>query len=318
MSPPDTPIRYASDLQEAVVLRLIERRAKEGDRAAADDYRKAADRVYARYDDAESRRAAFQALHAQMFEALGCGRPIVEALEHLGLGFEAVVVTRAWSPIEEEAALSLDGKTLGIRMMIDRFGSPDFPRLLHHELGHVLDMLDPTFGYGLGRAVSTPAARRRTEDRFSLLWDCVIDGRTTRAGGQPLATRSERYAEFGRLFSEFPPDAAEVVVGLLWGGARPTYAELAGFTRDPQALAVWCGLPTAAGMASAQSAGWAVPVPGAPCPLCGFPTFTWERTIPEAIAERITADFPTWSPARGACERCVEGYAAMAEVGGSR
>jgi hypothetical protein len=314
----ETLIRYASDLQEAVVLRAIERRAKEGDRTAADDYRKAADRIYARHDDAESRRAAFQALHAQMFETLGCGRPIVEALERLGLRFGAVLVTRAWSPTEEEAGVGIDGTTLGIRLMGDRFGSPDFLRLLYHELGHVTDMLDPAFGYGLSQASSARAARRRAEERFSILWDCVVDGRTARAGSQPLAPKSDRCAEFARLFPEFTPDVAEIVVGLLWGGARPTYAELAAFTRDPQALAFWCGLPSAVGAASAQSAGRVVPVPGAPCPLCGFPTFAWEHTIPEAIAERIAADFPTWSPARGACERCVEGYTVMADVGGLR
>jgi hypothetical protein len=50
---------------------------------------------------------------------------------------------------------------------------------------------------------------------------------------------------------------------------------------------------------------------------CGFPTFSWKRTIPAAIAERIALDFPTWSPGRGACERCVEGYAVPAGMGGT-
>jgi hypothetical protein len=315
MSEHKIPVRYAPDLQEAAVLRALERRKKGGNPAVADDYRKAADRIYAQHDDAESRRGAFQALHARLFGELEYSRPIDEALKHSNLRFDAVFVTRAWSPPEEGAALSVDGKTLGMRIMVDRFGSPDLPRLLRHELGHVIDMLDPAFGYGLGRAVSTPGAHR-IEDRFSLLWDCVVDGRTAAAGGQPLATRSERYAEFRRLFPEFTPDAAEIVVGSLWGGARPTYHELISLARDPQALAVWCGLPTAAGMASAQSAGWSVAVPGAPCPLCGFPTFSWKRTIPTAIAERIVVDFPTWSPGRGACERCVEGYAVPAGMGG--
>ncbi len=317
MSPPQTPIRCAPDLMEAAVLRAIDRRSRAGDGFAAEAYRRAADRIYVRYDDPEGRSAAFHALHARLLDEMGLGRPIVEALDRLGLHVEAVLVTRAWSPAEEEASLSIDGRHLGLRLMADRFDSPDLPRLLDHELGHVLDRVDPAFGYGAAQAQPT-AARRRNEDRFSLLWDCVVDGRTARAGRQPLAARADRRAQFERLFPEFDPGAAEVVVGLLWDGTRPTYAELTAFVRDPAALALWCDLPAPVAAASAQSAGWAVQVPGAPCPLCGFPTFMWERTIPEPVAARIAADFPTWSPAQGACERCVEGYSVTTNIGGVR
>ncbi len=300
------------------MLRELERRLREGDRAPYKDYRKAADQIYARYDDPPSRYAAFQALHSRIFEERGCGRPIVDTLEALALDFDVVLVMRAWSPAEEEADLGPGGRTLGIRLMVERFDSADLSRFLPHELGHVIDMLDPTFQYGRAATASAPAARQRISERFRLLWDCVVDGRTVRAGGQPLADRLERCAEFVRLFPEFPHDAAEIVVGLLWDGARPTFLELAAFARDPLALAAWGDLSVAAGTASAQSAEWAVPVPGAPCPLCGFPTYAWERIPPGGVVAQISADFPTWTPALGACQRCVEGYAAMAEVGGAR
>jgi hypothetical protein len=310
VSAPASPLRCAADLQEAVVLRELDRRARANDRAAADAYRTAADRIYARCEDAESRRAAFQALHARIFDEMACGRSIVEALDRLGLRFEAVYVTRAWSPTDEAASLGSDRKTLGIRLMVDRFGAPHFHRFLEHELGHVIDMLDPAFGYGVAQVAGLPAARRQTEERFSLLWDCVVDGRTARAGGAPLGSKQERCAAFARLFPELPPDAGPVVIGLLWNGARPTYAALTAFVRDPQALALWGGLLPAVGVASAPAH-----APGAPCPLCGFPTFSWETAIPQAIAGRIAGDFPAWSPALGACQRCVEGYAVTAELG---
>lgn len=313
MSAPVTPIRYADDLQEAVVLREIDRRAAANDRTAADAYRAAADRIYVRCEDAESRRAAFRALHARVFDEMACGRAIVEVLERLDLRFEAVFVTRAWSSSDEGASVGIDGKTLGIRLMVDRFASPDFRRFLEHELGHVIDMLDPAFGYGVTEVPGLLAARRQTEERFGLLWDCVVDGRTARAGGAPLVSQAERCAEFARLFPELPPDAAPAVVGLLWNGVRPTYAALTAFVRDPQALARWGGLSQVVGAAAPSAP--AVPAPGAPCPLCGFPTFTWENAIPPAIAGHIASDFPAWAPAMGACQRCVEGYAVAAELG---
>lgn len=312
MRTPALSLRFAPDLQEAVVLAEIERR-RGGEARWHDDYRKAADQVYALHAHPSARRAAIHQLHDRLFRELGFDRPIAEALDRLRLQL-AALVARAWGPEEEEADLSTDGRTLGLRLMPNRFGSADLFRILWHELGHVIDMLDEAFGYrgiGSGFPVAVP---RLTRDRFSLMWDCVIDGRTARGGAEPLTTRQDRLAVFRYLYREFPPDAAEAAVGVLWDGARPTYAELVAFARDPLALATWCGLPGSAGPASAQSAGWAVPVPGAPCPLCGFPTHAWERTIPESAAARIAADFPGWSPARGACERCVEGYAVSALV----
>ena len=319
MTPPQprSSLRFAPDLQEAVVLREIDRHLRSGDRVLHDDYRKKADRIYARHADPASRRAAFQVLHDRLFRELEFDRPIAAALEGLGLRFETVLVARAWSTAEEEVDLGAESRTLGIRLMVDRFSSPDLRRFLHHELGHVTDMLDPAFGYRVGAPVLSPA-RRSMGDRFGILWDCVVDGRTARAGDEPLVSHAERRSQLQRSFPEYSLNAAETVVGLLWNGARPTYAELVAFARDPLALAIWCGIPAADGVASAQSAGWAAPVPGAPCPLCGFPTFAWERAIPEGVAARIAADFPTWSPARGACERCVEGYTATADVGGRR
>lgn len=315
MTPVVSPLRFDPDLQEAVVLREVDRRRREGDRAPDDEYRKAADQIYTRHSDPSSRHAAFQALHSQLFEKLGCGRPIADVLERLDLRFDVVLVARAWSVTEEEVDLGADGRTLGIRLTVDRFGSGLRP-LLSHELGHVVDMLDPAFGYRAAASPVSPTARRSMGDRFGILWDCAVDGRIARAGDEPPATRAARLAHFQRLFPEFSPETAEIVVGRLWDGTRPTYAELVTFARDATALADWCGVPTAAGAVASESGKIAPPVPGAPCPLCGFPTFAWERNIPEDIAARIAADFPEWSPAYGACERCVEGYAVMVEVGG--
>jgi hypothetical protein len=45
--------------------------------------------------------------------------------------------------------------------------------------------------------------------------------------------------------------------------------------------------------------------PGAPCPLCKFPTFAWAENPP---VEAICRDFPRWLPGHGCCARCAELY----------
>jgi hypothetical protein len=58
------------------------------------------------------------------------------------------------------------------------------------------------------------------------------------------------------------------------------------------------------------------PLPGAPCPLCRFPTFDWveaNRVTPE-IASRVSAEFPDWSPALSLCGRCHEVYQVAASL----
>ncbi|MDR7522885.1 MAG: hypothetical protein QN168_10510 [Armatimonadota bacterium] len=310
-------VRCAPDLLDAVVGREIDRRRREGDGTLAERYRKAADAIYARCADAASRHAAFCALHARLFEDLGFAQPIRQAVERVGLAVEAILVARAWSHAEEAADLSPDRRTLGLRLLPERFGTPDLIRVLHHELGHVLDVLDPAFAYGATEA-SARAARRLHSDRFALLWDCAVDGRTARAGLEPLATREERLAAFLRLFPRFGRQAAGIVVDRLWDGARPTYTDLLQFADDPALLAAWAGAVAALESPSGSAAADRAPEPilGAPCPLCGFPTFAWAGVVPEAVVACIAADFPDWSPESGACERCVEGYAVMTDAGG--
>jgi hypothetical protein len=307
-------LRFEPDLQEAVVLQEVTRRCRDGDESVREQYRRGADAVYRRFDHPRLRRAAFVSLHARLFDALGCSQPFGEALERLAFPVERVVVARAWHPGEEGAEISPDRATLGIRIMVERFGSPDLSRWLDHELGHVADMLDPAFGYGQSAAPPPTAALRRLQgERFGLLWDCVVDGRSARAGRVPLAGQDERCEAFRRLFPECPEALAPLVVGRLWDGERPTYAALCEYARHWQALAAWAGVPA---QAVATGRDRPAAVPGGPCPLCGFPTFRWAAAIPEEIAARISEDFPEWTAALGACERCVEGYGVAVEIGG--
>src|SRR3970282_2499969 len=88
----------------------------------------------------------------------------------------------------------------------------------------------------------------------------------------------------------------------VWEGDRPTYVTLVRWATHPLALAAWVGW-------AAEPEGGSAPPPGAPCPLCGFPTYAWAPAIDFLVEQLIQEDFPAWRRRDGACARCVEGYA---------
>ncbi|MDQ7843964.1 MAG: hypothetical protein QN141_02790 [Armatimonadota bacterium] len=294
-------IRYTAGLQEAVVELLLRRRAEAGDAALYEPYRRAADRIYVQHVRPEDRRQAFRLLSARFFEILGGGRPVTDAAGALPPQVDEIIVSRAWSRTEEGADLGRDRRTVGVRLRPARFEAPaDLTRFLRHEFGHIVDVLDETFGYGEG--LPDPAgAGRPVGEQFRFLWDCSVDGRAVRAGNSPWRTRAE-YEEAGvQIFAWMPAPAARAIVTRLWDGDRPTYPMLLRLASDRAALAAFAGV--------AVEEGDPPPPAGGRCPLCRFPTYEWATTIEEAVAARIRTDFPDWHPRLKACARCVEGYA---------
>jgi len=306
-------IRFAPDLVEAVVEVRLRGSDPEGGRGPLARYRRETDRIYTLYDRAEERRGAFQALHTRLFEALRCGEAVVEEAQALAGRSDGILVGRAWTRAEEGAELSADRRMVGLRVLPERFSSPEGLRtFLRHEFGHAFDMLDDAFGYGAGAPSAPGALPRVTGERFGVLWDCVVDGRTERTGGVPLHRREDLVEACARLYPALPRAAVTAVVARLWAGERPTYTALLAWATDPGVLAASVG-------ASPESAGAVEvpPPPGASCPLCGFPTHAWAHPVDAAVARRIQEDVPRWVPALGVCARCVEAYAVTASAGGA-
>ena len=58
-------------------------------------------------------------------------------------------------------------------------------------------------------------------------------------------------------------------------------------------------------------------MPGFPCPLCRFPTYTWvedlETKLETYILDFIRENHPGWDVEYGACDRCVEVYKLRAD-----
>jgi hypothetical protein len=191
--------------------------------------------------------------------------------------------------------------------------------LLRHELMHVADMLDPTFGYqrSLPRSDDGPSGDNLVRDRYRVLWDVTIDGRLARAGrdrcsvrlppsreasadyrnpgggGQPDPTRNARWQEFAATFS-MRGDEGRSVFEEWFDHVHPTHARLAEFARAP----------LGSGTAGAHTGR---------CPLCRFPTAALdprpERLSPATLAA-IHDHHPSWNIEQGLCRQCLDLYEA--------
>ncbi len=308
MNEPAPGLRYDPDLVEAAVECVLQSRLAGGDGGPFERYRQSADRIYGLYDRLEDRRQGFALLFARLFEELGCGKPLEEAVRGFAGRITEALVTRAWRPSEEGVELSADRRLLGLRLLPSRFATlSTLEILLLHECGHVEDMLDERFGYGQGLTETTGRIPGLTGKRFGFLWDCAVDGRIRLAGKTPARNMEELAEEGLRLFHALPREALAVVVRRL-GEERPTYGSLLAWAGNPAVLAAWAGV---AGDLRGEA-----PEPrlGDPCPLCGFPTHDWADAIPSPIAGLVQADFPTWQPEAGACGRCLEAYALSASA----
>ncbi len=166
---------------------------------------------------------------------------------------------------------------------------------LRHELTHLHDMVTPGFGYlpDLPRLGPSLNQHRLARERYRLLWDVSIDGRLARLGRQTIATREQRWSNFASAFAFCTEARQREVFDSLWSNPVPTHRALAELACDPRHLE-----------ASAS------PRPGAPCPLCGFPTFAWAEvaSLTHDTLDAIRAEFPHWVPEHGACARCFQIY----------
>jgi hypothetical protein len=229
------------------------------------------------YDEPD-RDAAFFALHRKWFRALALEDRLRAAVKKFPL-IEQHAATLLWrkTPTRKDEGAELfvrpDAKNVAVALRCERFFEPDFDQWLAHELCHISDMLDPNFAYEpeINLPDAPPAELNLLRERYRVLWDVTIDGRLNQ--NRPL-----RLAEFQKVMPG--SDAFE----LLWS-KRPSHPELVALAKSV--------------LARPQK------TPGAPCPLCKFPTFAWADAPPVAAIQK---DFPRWLPAHGCCARCAELY----------
>ncbi|NUN48442.1 MAG: hypothetical protein HUU15_06400 [Candidatus Brocadiae bacterium] len=300
-------IRCAPGLLEEAVVRGVLHRTEAGDASWTRDLHVLTDSAYL-HPEAE-REGQFAEAHALFFRKLGYGKvleTVVAEFKGLGGAVSELVIDRAMTPSEEEADLRecADGR-LGIRILlrVTRFDDLDaLAGFYRHELVHVEDMLNPVFGYrAVPRIADRPAEENLVRARLRLLWNLSIGGRVERSGKRGAATRAEWTQTAANAWPGFSPEVREAVVRRLWDGAGMTWAILLDIARDARKLLTFAGV----------SQETSVRGPGSLCPLCSFPTFSWQEdpaTAPARVIAALKIDFPGWTPDQGACRQCMDGY----------
>lgn len=255
--------------------------------------------------DPEGRNAAFFNLHLEWFREWGLEKLLngfVSEFQLLPPALNVLAWRRARTRSDEGAELYVSaetGRNAVVALRAERFTQDEgIACFLRHEFMHLSDMVDPGFGYSpeLPLRGAVPAPQRVVSDRYRLLWDITIDGRLSRAGREVQTAREWHEALFDRAYSFWSGEKRRAAFDELWNSVVPRHARLLQFASDPHRLEHACG-----------------PVPGSACPLCGFSTFDWAdiSALEDRSRDVIANQFLHWTPAQGACSRCVEMYEAL-------
>jgi hypothetical protein len=263
------------------------------------------ERCYATADPDE-RAAAFARINLGWFSEWGLDKLLGSTAARFPVldgALVALAFRKSRGRADEGAELYADaeGRRRGIvALQPERFrDDASLIRFLHHELAHLADMVDPAFGYSpdLARTGQTASQQRLVRERYRLLWSVSIDGRLRARGLETVADEVQRRREFERGFAFLPEQRRAELFATLWTGRLARHDALLEIATDPRGL-------------RERHA----PVPGAPCPLCGFAAFQWTdaRALRSAARDRIHADFPGWHESEAVCARCAEMYDAIA------
>ncbi|NOS69441.1 MAG: hypothetical protein HOP33_05855 [Verrucomicrobia bacterium] len=296
-------LRYDEDFIEAAAFLCASGRRKGVPSLQIARFQREREKLYSILDPDE-RNTAFFKLHLDWFREWGLEKLITDLLKEFPLLPEklSVLAVRKTRGKNDEGAELYVNET-NQRSAILALRPESFERdaalrdYVRHEFTHLSDMLDPAFGYAptLDLPGLNGAQQRLARERYRLLWDITIDGRLAADGYTPMAARAQHAAAFSRGYSFWPEEKQAETFDILWQTRSPRHAELLALIADPR------------GLREAHR-----PAPGASCPLCDFPTFTWADTeaLLPGITTRIVADFAAWTPEQGLCGRCLETYEA--------
>ncbi len=289
-------VRFDPSLLAEVVLPLL-------GKALRTRYHFESDALYEKYLP-EHRAEAFAALDTRMFRELPQHDAFAAALRDAGPlpGVQEVRVTGARGS-EEGADLATTGELAMLRLGPGRLrGDVDGLRaFLLHELSHLVDLLDPGFGYR--REDPAPGEMRSwanlVRDRYRVLWNASVDGRLARRGETLPGTGEARRNELRRVFAGLGAAAAERLFEETWNGRLCGHRALLAAARRRGGSGKEQGLQ-----------------PGDTCPLCGFSAWVVAKAADAAgVTAAVGVDFPQWAPDEGLCGHCFELYEMRTEEG---
>ncbi|HWP58603.1 MAG TPA: hypothetical protein VNL14_12000 [Candidatus Acidoferrales bacterium] len=272
-------------------------------------YQRERNRLY-EIADIDQRDRAFQEFNLSWFKRLELAAPIEKAVGEqplIGANVKWCAVARAAGRKEEGAELFVSPETslsererrsVAILLRPESLLAPE-PLLtfLRHELFHIADMLDPSFGYepSLPVAQRGPAHDALLKERYRALWDATINGRMVRRGWLDPSARAAELESFRRAFPAFG-DETEAIFSRFFDQEPHTHAELLALASEPLSDR---GYPASATKNPTR------------CPLCRFPTLDFESAgLDEETITEIRRDFPSWDPSRGLCIQCADLYRA--------
>jgi hypothetical protein len=200
---------------------------------------------------------------------------------------------------EEPGLKERDRRTIVAQLTPELLSQPQlFLEFLRHEFLHLVDMLDPHFGYepNFPKSDAGPAYDHFLQGRYSVLWDVTIDGRLYQRGWLPPAARVKHFANFKRAFQGSEEKLAKTFAYFFDQNSH-THHELVEFAQHPEK---WLAGETTITSSKGR------------CAICHFPTF--QLIEPSALcAELVTKiheHYPEWNGKKPVCQQCVDLYEA--------
>jgi hypothetical protein len=302
---PDFRIELQPLLIEEAVARVM------ANHAAASLFWQERERLYEN-TAGESREAAFQNFYESWFHRLGLIAPLRQVFElwpmltkdtsrcllikargQKNLGAE-LYMTAAESGLQER-----ERRTIVVQLTPELLSqSQPLLEFLRHECLHLVDMLDPHFGYEphFPTSEAGPAYDHFLQSRYSVLWDISIDGRLRQRGWLPPAAREKHLKNFKRAFQGEEEKLSQTFAHFFDQNSH-THRELVEFARHPEK---WL-----AGEAAETSS-------KGRCAICHFPTF--HLIDPSVLGAKLNAKirehYPDWNASQLICRQCADLYEA--------
>ncbi len=328
-------IRFQPALLQEVIDSFVEKTEREGDPTYYKEFHELADPIYEKYS-LDDRDEEFKKLYQYLFGIWGfsdiiqdgfnefpglkqrCGIVLVKGV--LKEAQEGVDILRKWGAVEQDLAREFEKKGLkgvGIKLIPRRFYDPALSRYCRHELTHIADLLDDTFNYDPDTKVGqNPGEETLILQRYRVLWCLNIDSRLQRMGREPMLSKEDRFKEFRSWNRKIPLTQIKSVFEGMWQTEFLTHAELVEMASDT--LRVLDRAVEVDGSDVPDTTQTKIMLmPGFPCPLCRFPTYSWvedlETTLEKYVLDFIRENHPGWDTQFGACDRCVEVYKMRAD-----
>jgi hypothetical protein len=302
---PDFHIEFQPQLIEDAVARVM------ADHSTASRFWQEREQLYEN-TDGEAREAAFRNFYESWFNRLGLIAPLRQIFELwpiLTAATSRCLLIRArakkhlgaelYITAEEPGMNARERRTIVAQLTPELIAQPQlFLEFLRHEFLHIVDMLDPHFGYepNFPKSDAGPAYDHFLQGRYGVLWDVTIDGRLHQRGWLPPAAREKHFAHFKRAFQGRDEKLAQTFAQFFDQNSH-THRELVEFARHPEK---WLAGETAETSSKGR------------CAICHFPTFQLiESSVLRAgLVTKIQEHHTAWNGKEPICRQCVDLYEA--------